>query len=110
LHSLSRLQSFRALDTETLSMPAGFFTVLISLLFLACYVASAAAAERAPERVRIAVSSKSLGFLDKWAAKKRGFCRQYGLEAEIIAMRPCRNIDVLQLDLTTVEEVLRERR
>ena len=79
MQSLSRLQSFGALDTETLSMPAGFFTVLISLLFFACLAAFGAAAERAPERVRIAVSSKSLGFLGH----------------EIIAMRPCRTIDAL---------------
>jgi len=30
------------------------------------------AAERGLEKVRIAVSSKSLGFLDTWAAKERG--------------------------------------
>jgi hypothetical protein len=46
------------------------------------------------------VSSKSLGFLDTWAAKQRGFYRKNGLDAEIIAMR----------DTSVVEEVLRERR
>src|SRR5690348_12633257 len=70
---------------KTLTMPAGLFTILISLLLFACLAALGAAAERAPERVRIAVSSKSLGFLDTWAAKKRGFYRKYGLDAEIIA-------------------------
>ena len=46
------------------------------------------AAERGAEKVRIAVSSKSLGFFDTWAARERGFYRNHGLEAEIIAMRP----------------------
>jgi ABC-type nitrate/sulfonate/bicarbonate transport system substrate-binding protein len=46
------------------------------------------AAERGGEKVRIAVSSKSLGFFDTWAARERGFYRNHGLDAEIIAMRP----------------------
>ena len=79
-----------------LTMRSGFFTVLISLLFFACLAALGAAGERAPERVRIAVSSKSLGFLDTWAAKERGFYRKYGLDAEIIAMRPPLTIGALQ--------------
>jgi hypothetical protein len=33
--------------------------------------AIALAAERAPEKIRIAVSSKSLGFLDTWAAVEK---------------------------------------
>jgi hypothetical protein len=61
-------------------------------LFIACLPAlivasSACAAERGLERVRIAVSSKSLGFLDTWAARERGFYRKHGVDAEIIAMR-----------------------
>ena len=52
-----------------LTMPSGFLTVLISFLFLACVAALGAAAERAPERVRIAVSSKSLGFLASTIAR-----------------------------------------
>src|SRR5512147_2311341 len=54
------------------------------------------AAERPPEKIRIAVSSKSLGFLDTWAAKERGFFRRHGLDAEIIAMRPPLTIGALQ--------------
>jgi ABC-type nitrate/sulfonate/bicarbonate transport system substrate-binding protein len=49
---------------------------------------AATAAERGGEKVRIAVSSKSLGFFDTWAARERGFYRNHGLDAEIIAMRP----------------------
>ena len=55
-----------------------------------------AAAERGPEKVRIAVSSKSLGFLDAWAARERGFYRKHGIDAEIIAMRPPLTIGALQ--------------
>jgi len=54
------------------------------------------AAEKGNERVRIAVSSKSLGFLDVWAARGRGFYQKQGLDAEIIAMRPPLAIAALQ--------------
>ncbi len=54
------------------------------------------AAERGLEKVRIAVSSKSLGFLDTWAAKERGFYRKHGIDAEIIAMRPPLTIGAIQ--------------
>ena len=56
----------------------------------------ARAAERGLEKVRIAVSSKSLGFLDTWAARERGFYRKQGLDAEIIAMRPPLTIGAIQ--------------
>ena len=46
--------------------------------------------------MRIAVSSKSLGFLDTWAAKERGFYRKHGIDAEIIAMRPPLTIGAIQ--------------
>jgi ABC-type nitrate/sulfonate/bicarbonate transport system substrate-binding protein len=69
-------------------------------LFLILLVLSAArfggAAERGPEKVRIAVSSKSLGFLDTWAAQQRGFYRKHGIDAEIIAMRPPLTIGAIQ--------------
>ena len=42
------------------------------------------------------MSSKSLGFLDTWAAKERGFYRKHGIEAEIIAMRPPLTIGAIQ--------------
>ncbi|HEX5019381.1 MAG TPA: ABC transporter substrate-binding protein [Candidatus Binatia bacterium] len=54
------------------------------------------AGESGLERVRIAVSSKSLGFLDTWAAKERGFYRKQGIDAEIIAMRPPLTIGAIQ--------------
>ena len=46
-----------------------------ALLLAALAAAPGFAAERPLEKVRIAVSSKSLGFLDTWAAKERGFFR-----------------------------------
>ena len=69
------------------------FTALV-LLIVACQPGFGA--ERAPEKIRIAVSSKSLGFLDTWAAKERGFFQKHGLDAEIIAMRPPLTIGALQ--------------
>ena len=70
-------------------------------------------------------SSKSLGFLDTGAVKKRGFYRKYGLDAEIIAdarplAEPVKTVLDQQgkpdpaldrvVDPTIVEQVLRERR
>jgi NitT/TauT family transport system substrate-binding protein len=52
--------------------------------------------EKNLEKVRIAVSSKSLGFFDTWAARERGFYRKHGIEAEIIAMRPPLTIGAIQ--------------
>ena len=69
---------------------------LAALLLLVAAVSSGFAAERPLEKIRIAVSSKSLGFLDTWAAKERGFFRKHGLDAEIIAMRPPLTIGALQ--------------
>ena len=79
-----------------LRMTLRWFSFAILLLVSVWLVPLGAAGERAPERVRIAVSSKSLGFLDTWAARERGFYRKYGLDAEIIAMRPPLTIGALQ--------------
>jgi len=74
-----------------------WFRIYLAALSLTIFsLNSAFAAERATEKVRIAVSSKSLGFLDTWAAKERGFFRKYGLDAEIIAMRPPLTIGAIQ--------------
>jgi len=67
-----------------------------ALLFAVVSADPSFAAERAMEKVRIAVSSKSLGFLDTWAAKERGFYRKHGIDAEIIAMRPPLTIGAIQ--------------
>ena len=71
-------------------------TKLAALLLLVTALSPSFAAERPLEKIRIAVSSKSLGFLDTWAAKERGFFRKHGLDAEIIAMRPPLTIGALQ--------------
>ena len=81
-------------------MNARFFliipTIFSFLLLTLTPARTVIAAERAPEKVRIAVSSKSLGFLDTWASKERGFYRKQGLDAEIIAMRPPLTIGAIQ--------------
>ena len=73
--------------------PQHFFIALLIVTFSA---QTGLSAERAPEKVRIAVSSKSLGFLDTWAARERGFFRKHGIDAEIIAMRPPLTIGAIQ--------------
>src|ERR671913_201483 len=67
-----------------------------SLLVILAAVHPAWCADKSTEKVRIAVSSKSLGFFDVWAARERGFYRKHGIEAEIIAMRPPLTIGAIQ--------------
>jgi len=69
---------------------------IVAALLVVVGAPGARAAERALEKVRVAVSSKSLGFLDTWAAKERGFYRKQGLDAEIITMRPPLTIGAIQ--------------
>jgi NitT/TauT family transport system substrate-binding protein len=94
------LQYFGCLDRQQLKMKTpnrsrvGIGSCLILLALSATPVSHAA--ERGLEKVRIAVSSKSLGFLDTWAAKERGFYRKHGVDAEIIAMRPPLTIGAIQ--------------
>lgn len=91
------LQYPGGLDRQQQKMNARFFLIvpaILSCLLLVLTVAGAA--ERAAEKIRIAVSSKSLGFLDTWAARERGFYRKQGLDAEIIAMRPPLTIGAIQ--------------
>ncbi|MSP41101.1 MAG: ABC transporter substrate-binding protein [Deltaproteobacteria bacterium] len=76
-------------------MKFGIGSFAATLLFVSA-ASTSFGAEPALEKVRIAVSSKSLGFLDTWAAKERGFFRKHGLDAEIIAMRPPLTIGALQ--------------
>src|SRR5262245_10261453 len=89
-----RLQSLRTLDTHGLKMNRDLFKALCLALLLAS--TASAATERALEEVRIAVSSKSLGFLDTLTGKERGFYRKHGIDAEIIAMRPPLTIGAIQ--------------
>jgi ABC-type nitrate/sulfonate/bicarbonate transport system substrate-binding protein len=70
--------------------------IFAALLVMIYGVIPLQGAERPLEKIRIAVSSKSLGFLDTWAAKERGYFRKHGLDAEIIAMRPPLTIGALQ--------------
>lgn len=71
-----------------------------TLLFLSLVLLSAAApllaAERPRERVRIGVSSKSIGFFDVWAAHEKGFFRKQGFDSEMITIRPNLSVVALQ--------------
>src|ERR1043166_7882854 len=73
-----------------------FKSILWASILTAAIAQTALAAERSAERVRIAVSSKSLGVFDVWAARERGFYRHHGIEAEIIVMRPPIAVAALQ--------------
>jgi NitT/TauT family transport system substrate-binding protein len=94
------LHYFGGLDRQQLKMNKGLqfwanaFFCLILIMIVTAQLGRAA--ERGAEKVRIAVSSKSLGFLDTWAARERGFYRKHGIEAEIIAMRPPLTIGAIQ--------------
>ena len=89
--AILRLPGYRAQKMKLL--PRHFFIALLSALAAANRLEPPNAP---PEKVRIAVSSKSLGFLDTWAAKERGFFRKHGIDAEIIAMRPPLTIGAMQ--------------
>lgn len=56
---------------------------------------AAHAAERPRERVRIGVSSRSIGFFDVWAAHEKGIFRKQGFDSEVITIRP--NLSVVAL-------------
>jgi len=58
-------------------------------------IGTAPAAERSRERVLIGVSSKSIGFFDPWVAHEKGFFRKYGIDSEVITIRP--NLSVIAL-------------
>ena len=58
-------------------------------------IGTAPAAERARERALIGVSSQSIGFFDPWVAHEKGFFRKYGIDSEVITIRP--NLSVVAL-------------
>jgi len=61
-----------------------------------CLIQESFAAERGKERARIALSAKSLAYLDVFAAHEKGIYRKYGLESEIIIMPPALSMVALQ--------------
>ena len=68
---------------------------IVGILFLTAFaVRSATSAERGRERVLIGVSSKSIGFFDPWVAHEKGFFRKYGIDSEVITIRP--NLSVVR--------------
>jgi ABC-type nitrate/sulfonate/bicarbonate transport system substrate-binding protein len=74
-------------------------------LLLALFSNEASFAAEKVEKIRIGVSSKSLGFWDTWAAHEKGIFRKYGLNSEVITIRP--NLAIIavlsgELDYSTV--------
>jgi ABC-type nitrate/sulfonate/bicarbonate transport system substrate-binding protein len=81
-------------------MIVGFWSALVGLANEAIW-----AAEKVKEKIRIGVSSKSLGFLDTWVAHEKGFFRKYGLDSEVVTIRPTLVLVAIQsgdLDYSTV--------
>jgi len=75
------------------------------MLFILVLSATGAFAAEKREKIRIGVSSKSLGFFDTWAAHEKGFFRKYGLDSEIVTIRPSLLIIALmsgEMDYSTV--------
>ncbi len=68
---------------------------IASLVLSTIAIGTAPAAERSRERVLIGVSSKSIGFFDPWVAHEKGFFRKYGIDSEVITIRP--NLSVVAL-------------
>ena len=71
-------------------------TFTAAFLLLIIVIINVDAAERPRERVRIGVSSKSIGFFDIWVAHEKGFFRKYGFDSEVITMRPNLSVVALQ--------------
>ncbi len=70
-------------------------TAIAILVLCIIGIGTAPAAEPGRERVLIGVSSKSIGFFDPWVAHEKGFFRKYGIDSEVITIRP--NLSVVAL-------------
>jgi len=82
----------------------GFIFAIAILDFALVWNQVGYAAEKR-EKIRIGVSSKSLGFWDTWTAHERGFFRKHGLDSEVITIRPSLVVVALhsgELDYSTV--------
>jgi ABC-type nitrate/sulfonate/bicarbonate transport system substrate-binding protein len=95
IYSMQRSEDSTLKIVKKLYDPRKFFFFSCAALLITA-MDPAWGGEKGLERVRIAVSSKSLGFFDTWAARERGFYRHQGLDAEIIAMRPPVAVAALQ--------------
>jgi NitT/TauT family transport system substrate-binding protein len=77
----------------------------LAMLFITLLATADGFAAEKREKIRIGVSSKSLGFWDTWAAHEKGFFRKYGLDSEVITIRPNLLIVALmsgEMDYSTV--------
>jgi ABC-type nitrate/sulfonate/bicarbonate transport system substrate-binding protein len=59
----------------------------VAALLLVLLRSDAGIASEKREKIRIGVSSKSLGFLDTWVAHENGFFRKHGLDSEVVTIR-----------------------
>jgi NitT/TauT family transport system substrate-binding protein len=58
--------------------------VVFLIFLIACFSPAQAEAQTALQRVKVAVSSRSIAFIDLYIAQDRGFFREEGLDAELI--------------------------
>jgi ABC-type nitrate/sulfonate/bicarbonate transport system substrate-binding protein len=72
------------------------FVILALVSSYSCFLRASLAAETGRERVRIALSARSLAYLDVLAGHERGVYRKHGLESEIIIMPPALSMVALQ--------------
>ncbi len=82
-------------------MPCKRMVSLVVLLLITIAAPPASAAERSQERVRIGVSSRSIGFFDTWVAHEKGFFRKRGIDSEVITIRP--NLSVIALQVGEID-------
>ena len=82
-------------------MPCKRMASLVVLLLITIAAPPASAAERSQERVRIGVSSRSIGFFDTWVAHEKGFFRKRGIDSEVITIRP--NLSVIALQVGEID-------
>jgi NitT/TauT family transport system substrate-binding protein len=77
------------------------FIKFAAILFLCVALRESSAAERPRERVRIGVSSKSIGFFDIWVVHEKGLFCKYGFDSEVITMRP--NLSVVAVQVGEID-------
>lgn len=80
---------------EKVLMPFLWKSAIVILFLSTIGIGRSPAAEPGRERVLIGVSSKSIGFFDPWVAHEKGFFRKYGIDSEVITIRP--NLSVVAL-------------
>ena len=85
--------------------------VLVAVLMSVLFVLANASAAAEGQKIRIGISSKSLGFLPTIVAEKKGFYKKYDLESEHIhiSLAPAANLRRRQTATTPGLKVFRCR-